>query len=232
MKQLYTMAVRAVRPALSSTGILRRLEQSKLPHALWLRSLVSIYDCNDLIHLDLPWWTFPAIEAVEDDLLHYHGGARVFEYGSGASTVWLAKRCAHVTTVEHDLSFADAMSPTLAGFANVEAMTAPPDTGPKPGKARSNRHGYRDATFDGYVGTIDKTQGQFDVIVIDGRSRVACLERAKQRLNPAGLILFDNSDRAEYRPAIESSGLEETRYRGLAPALPFKSQTSVLRYRA
>jgi predicted O-methyltransferase YrrM len=64
-------------------------------------------------------------------------------------------------------------------------------------------------------------------VVVDGRARADCLRRAVEALTPGGLIVFDNSDRKRYQPAL--AGLAVTRYRGRAPALPIRSETALIR---
>lgn len=102
-KQLYVRGVRVARAVAARTGLLRILEvaarRSRTAH--WLRTLFAIYDLEDLVGLDVPWWTYEAIDAVAD---HLRGNpqARVLEWGSGASTVWLAARAPHVVAIEHE----------------------------------------------------------------------------------------------------------------------------------
>lgn len=229
MKSMYIRVMRAGRYAAQRTGLLDWLERRQNRRALWIRSLFSIYDSADLAALDLPWWTFSAIDEVEAYLMSAQGRARVFEYGAGASTIWLGKRCAEVYSVEHDAGFASSMQPLFAVHDNVRVSVVP-DTAATgvAGEARSRRAGYENRAFDDYVRAIDAVPGTFDLIVIDGRARNACLARAMERLAPGGMILFDNSDRKEYRASIMSSGLCERALRGAAPALPVASQTSLL----
>lgn len=228
MKTAYVKGVKVARRFADRSGLLTLLEKSNKRNALWFRSLFGIYDSADLVHLDLPWWTFSAIDAVENFLAELQGQARVYEFGSGASTAWLAKRCASVNTVEHDAPFAHAMSNIYASYNNVSLRVVEPTPATSTSKARSKRKGYTNNAFDDYVATIDQVEGTFNLIIIDGRARVACLEKSIGRLAPNGMILFDNSNRTEYRAAIESSGLHERIVRGLAPALPIPSQTSLL----
>ena len=229
MKNAYIGTVRIARRIADFFRLLSALERSKSRNVLWFRSLFSIYDSADLVRLDMPWWTFSAIDAVEAHLARKQGAARVFEYGAGASTVWLAKRCREVVTIEHDAQFAELMRSTFSSFENIDARVCPPsDLVRDHVGARSNRKGFEGCSFDEYVSSIGSHQGLFDLIVIDGRARLSCLAAAKGRLAADGIILFDNSDRSEYRPGIAKSGFEERILRGLAPALPFPSQTSLL----
>jgi len=229
LKRGYVGGVRRLRRTAERLGLLDRLEASESSRARWVRSLFGIYDSLDLVRLDWPWWTLPAIERTASFLKQRQGSTRVFEFGAGASTVWLSKRSAEVISVEHDRDFAARLAPTLAALPNVHVSVVPPTpaTG-RPGERRSNRAGHTEWSFDAYVAALERAPGAFDLIVIDGRSRSACLEVAVTKLAPGGLILFDNSDRKEYRSAIRDCGLQVQRLRGLAPALPFPSETSLL----
>ena len=230
-KHAYVVALRSARSIAESSDLLVTLERSPSRRRIWLRSLFSIYDSIDLITLDLPWWTFSAMDSVAAYLEDLQGKARVFEFGAGASTVWLARRAKHVISVEHDIAFAQQMQPVFDSFDNIHLEVAPPEPiGQLPSEALSRRPGYENLAFDRYVATISHQEIElFDLIIIDGRARNACLSEAIPRLKPGGLILFDNSNRSEYRERITSSGLREERLRGLTPALPFPSQTSLLR---
>ncbi len=92
----------------------------------------------------------------------------------------------------------------------------------------SAKEGHTGLDFADYVATIDKVGGTFALIVIDGRAREACLTAALPRLEPGGIIVFDNSRRRRYRQAIAAAGVTERRLRGLTPALPYPDRTSVL----
>lgn len=96
----------------------------------------------------------------------------------------------------------------------------------------SAKEGHAGLDFAAYVASIEAVPGQFDLVVIDGRAREACLTAALPRLAAGGLVVFDNSRRTRYRRAIEAAPVVETRFRGLTPTLPYPDQTSVLRTRA
>src|SRR3990172_8471482 len=102
MRSIYVSIVRALRTLAGKMGLLAFLERRRdRPFFIYLRSLFSIYDIEDMARLDLPWWTFAATRYVEAFLKRREGVADVFEYGPGASTVWLAKRARRVGYVEH-----------------------------------------------------------------------------------------------------------------------------------
>ena len=195
----------------------------------WLQSLLAIHDIDALIRLDVPWWTYDAIEQVED-FLKAHTKARVFEYGSGASTVWLAKRAASVHSIDHDAGWIAFSAPRLAELGNALVECVPADEPPVADRAyHSGKGGHHGQSFKAYAEAIDRTEGLYDLIVIDGRARAACLRHALPRLAPGGMIVFDNSHRARYRASIAGSGLRAVVTRGLVPSLPLPDQTTLLR---
>jgi SAM-dependent methyltransferase len=229
-KRGYVGLMRATRTVLAPLG-LGESPVSAREHRYrhWLQSLLAIYDIDALIRLDVPWWTYDAIAKVEDFLVS-RPGARVFEYGSGASTVWLAKRAGSVISIDHDAPWVEFSAPRLAELGNARVELVPADARPDADpRFLSGKPGYRGKTFRAYVEAIDAHEGLFDLIVIDGRARAACLAQAIDRLAPGGLIVFDNSHRARYRKAIAESGLRAEVLRGLVPSLPAPDQTTLLR---
>lgn len=193
----------------------------------WWRSLPYVYDSLALARLGVPWWTYDAIVSIDEWIYRQDKPLRAFEYGSGASTLWLAERVSAMVSVEHDAEFGRLMLGALADRPNVELHVVEPKVMPEP-STPSAKEGYDGCDFTDYVRTIRETEGEFDLIVIDGRAREACLTEARPRLAQGGIIVFDNSRRGRYRRAIEESGLTERVHRGLTPSLPYPEQTSVL----
>jgi hypothetical protein len=231
-KRGYVGAMRLLRGVAAPFGALDRpasARRSRYRH--WLQSLLAIHDIDALIRLDVPWWTYDAIERVED-FLKSRDCARVFEYGSGASTVWLAKRAASVVSVDHDAGWIAFSRPRLAEFGHAQVELVPADDpAVSDPRYQSGKSGHRGESFKAYAESIDRWPGAFDLIVVDGRARAACLEKAVERLAQDGMIVFDNSHRRRYREAIAASGLEATVTRGLVPSLPLPDETTLLRGR-
>ncbi len=229
-KRGYVSMMRAVKGAVEPLGLgTAPVSAREHRYRHWLQSLLAIYDIDALIRLDVPWWTYDAIEKVEA-FLAAKPGARVFEWGSGASTVWLAKRAGSVVSIDHDAPWVEFSAPRLAEQGNARVQLVPADAHPDPDPLfLSGKPGYAGQTFRAYVEAIDRQEGRFDLIVIDGRARGACLDRAIERLARGGLIVFDNSHRARYRKAIARSGFRAQVTRGLVPSLPLPDQTTLLR---
>ena len=154
MKSLYVVLVRLLRTVLSTAGVVRVLEthSSRSRAALWARSLLAIYDLPALVRLDVPWWTFTASDEVQR-FLRQRPDARVFEWGSGASTVWLAKRATSVVSVEHDASWAEAVRPWLPD--NATLLVVRPGTLDGDGGVPSGKRGFEGLDFADYVAAID-----------------------------------------------------------------------------
>ena len=229
MKSFYIRVVRAVRVVLRVTGLLGLLDRlaGRSRTVLWVRSWLSVYDLEDLLAFDVPWWTFEAADRVEAFLAE-RPGCRAFEWGSGASTVWLGRRCETVISVEHDPAWADRMRAALPGNARLRLVE------PVAGVAvPSAKPGFAGLDFSDYVAEIDGVAGPLALIVIDGRAREACLDRAVERLATGGLIVLDNVDRARYREAIARFGqrLDVQWTRGRTPALPYPTRTALISVR-
>jgi hypothetical protein len=227
-KTTYTAGARGVGGLLTRTRLLGTEpppRQARLKH--WAYSLPRVRDALAMAELDVPWWTYRAIDVVDAWLSAHPHPVRVFEYGAGASTLWLAQRADEVHSVEHDRAFADYFGPALAAHHNVELHVVEAVRSANP-IITSAKEGQAGLDFADYVATIDKVGGTFALIVIDGRAREACITAALPRLEPGGIIVLDNSRRHRYRQAITAAGITEHRLRGLTPALPYPDQTSIL----
>jgi len=129
---------------------------------------------------ETPWWNDGAIRYLEN---HLRAGDRVFEWGSGASTVWLASRAAEVTSVEHDLDWVSKVQ----GRCPAADVRAIPD----------DAHLYTSA-IEGFE------DNSFDVVIVDGLHRVNCLHRGASKVKPGGLLVVDDTDQRLNRPLKKS----------------------------
>jgi Methyltransferase domain len=228
-RSAYVAAARGIRSVADRLHITDRLAKSDRRWALHVRTLFAIHDVDALAALDLPWWVYSAIDRVDAYLGDRDGKARVFEYGSGASTIWLARRAGEVHSVEHHAGFASLMAGKVVEFPHVSLLHVPPVTVTSGApRTPSRRHGHKNLDFTDYVNAIDGIDGEFDLIVIDGRAREACLRHAADRLAQDGVIVFDNTNRRRYQGSLRECGLRVETLRGAAPCLPYRSATSLL----
>ncbi len=228
-KSAYAAAAHGLGKALTAAHILPAQpppRQQRIRH--WLLSLTKVHDSMAIVELGVPWWTYRAIDAVESWLSHRPRPIRVFEYGSGASTFWLAERADEVFSVEHHPEFSSLIRPELAKRPNVTFLEVPAVSMAEPAVS-SRKPGSEKLDFTAYVHQIDTVPGDFDLIVVDGRAREACMRAGAGRLREDGLMVFDNTHRRRYKRAIAASGLIEQVHRGLTPTLPYPDRTSLLR---
>ena len=127
------------------------------------------WQCVDKDGVPIPWFTYPAIEYLKQ--LDWREKS-VFEYGSGNSSLFFAKRVKNLISVEDDLKWFEANKNKLS--ANQTIIFA-------------------DKAID-YIHAIEKSKNTFDLIIIDGSHRPECTKLALKYLNSNGCILFDNSD--------------------------------------
>lgn len=209
-KQVYSSSAQAI----ASLPVLDGFWQGAIsanPSGLhrWAASLLAIHQPERMIPLDCPWWNVEATSEI-DAFLKARSDARVFEYGSGASTAWLSRRAREVISVEHHAGWHTRLGQLIADRTNVRLL-------------------HRDLATSAYVDAIAEAGGMFDLIVVDGRNRNACLARAVPFLKPDGLILFDDTGRVRYRSAIKTCGLKERRHFGRSYCVPYPDFTSILR---
>ncbi len=68
------------------------------------------------------------------------------------------------------------------------------------------------------------------MIIIDGLHRNECLIEAYEKLSEGGVIILDDSERAEYKQGINfilEKGFKSLEFWGIAPTILFKKCTTV-----
>jgi hypothetical protein len=150
----------------------------------------------------LPWYTYPAIEFLRQ---FDYADARVFEWGSGYSSLYWADRACSVISVDRSPDWHSKIAQMAQDNLDLRLLTEDP-------------HYYR---------AIEE-EGLFDVIAIDGDRRADCAASALPRLKPGGIIILDNSD--WYRAAgqrLRSAGLVQIDFTGFGPINNYVWTTSV-----
>ena len=136
------------------------------------------------LDLEIPWFSYAAIDYLETYL---QKSMSVFEFGSGGSTLFFAKRAKQVNTVENEVAWFDRVSQRLKdkSIKNVEIQLRQFDV--------KNPADFEQSDYlKAMAGTT------FDVIVIDGAEewvqvRPICFQHAEQRVIPGGIIIVDDS---------------------------------------
>lgn len=155
----------------------------------------------------LPWVTYSFIDFIKPRLSK---NLIIFEYGSGSSTLFYAKHVKRVVSVEHDEAWYNKIVKSKA--QNAEMIFSKLEKG---------------GEYSKKAATLGE---QFDMIIVDGRDRVNCCISSVAALNPSGVLVLDDSERAEYEPArifLLKAGFKELSFSGISPGLFYLKATSV-----
>lgn len=155
----------------------------------------------------IPWYTYPAIEYLEQlDL----SDKAVFEWGAGNSSLYWAGVAETVVSIEDD--------PTW--FHKV--------------KERMEENGVRNLKIcliedrQEYVDVIALADRKYDIIAIDGSHRYECALIAPNYLAEGGLIILDNADwLPKSAKALRKAGLLQVDMSGYAPVAKYTYTTSL-----
>lgn len=156
----------------------------------------------------IPWMTLPFIQFLEPRL---KSTMSLFEFGCGNSTKYFEKKIGAVVAVEHDNTWFERIRSEVR--PGTEIILCDLNDG------------------DRYVTAAARQERTFDIIVIDGRKRVACMEHSLNAVAPTGVIIFDDTDREEYNAGLRSmreAGWKIVDFWGMAPGLHYKKCTSIL----
>ncbi|MDT9200120.1 class I SAM-dependent methyltransferase [Limnospira fusiformis KN01] len=171
----------------------------------WIKSLATGVPIN-FDSQPIPWYTYPAIEFIENKI---SSDFKVFEYGSGQSTLWWAERVLKVISVESDRNWFSYIQEKMP--KNVELSLS--------------------AQEEEYAAEISRySNNYFDVIIIDGKNRNKCVELSLSKLKDTGFIIFDNTDDYSYDRGIEFlafNGYKRIDFYGTIAGYTYKNCTSV-----
>lgn len=138
------------------------------------------------MHPDVPWLTRQAVEILDDRLKPGDVG---LEWGSGRSTVWFARRVAHLTSIEHNDHWYNRIKKLLSdkGIENVDLLFAPLEA--------------KDGAQPEYIRVAaELPKASLDFILIDGRLRDQCTEFALQLIKQGGMLIIDDASRYIQHP--------------------------------
>jgi len=155
----------------------------------------------------LAWWSYPALTFLKERL---NKSMTVFEYGCGYSTLWMAKKCSKVYSVESDAAWYERMKMVIPG--NVEIIHRPQES------------------FASEISTDERHAKAYDVVIIDGADRVNCAKQCEYGLKDDGVIIFDNCG-TRWKEGFEylmERGWRRIIFQGLAPICTYEVRTAIL----
>lgn len=197
----------------------------------FLRPLIKVrYKWFRFRNYPTPWLSPASVLFFEKWLTKDTVGA---EFGSGISTLFFAKRCKQMVSIEH---FEPWYTKVKALFAkkrveNVEYKFIPADNLAKP----NHKHWLYDISglapkdlsirweYNNYFGALNTYEdASFDFILVDGRARPECVFATLKKLKSKGLMVLDNSERKRYKIVFDylkewpsyttSNGLTDTTF--------------------
>jgi len=155
----------------------------------------------------VPWVTYPFIDFIEGRL---NKTMKVFEYGSGFSTLFYTERTLSVTSVEHNADWFEKMKSLVPPNSDII---------------------YCEDDIDGFYSKAVRTKGeQYDLIIVDANDRVNCTKQALSALSDSGVIILDDSEREEYGEGFDfmtSNNFKHLDFSGISPGCFIRKATTV-----
>jgi predicted O-methyltransferase YrrM len=176
------------------------------PRYVWDRAAAWVHEVRNP---NAPWLTAAAIASLASLL---RPNDRGLEYGSGRSTIWLAKRTAHLSSVETS----EAWYTHVAESINLQKLTNKVDLH----LVRADENDPRDPGRDAYQAFLDSSE-PLDYVLVDAIYRGACACKAVHMLRPGGLLIVDNIER--YLPDVPSRSPERIQNQVLPVWSEFRS---------
>ena len=162
-----------------------------------------------------PWLSYRALKKLDAILSK---DSKVLEFGSGMSTIWLAKRVGFLHSIESNEGWHGHVSKLLA-------------------QRKMTHVKYELRGRDNYADVSAYPDGHFDFVLVDGLVRLECVRRALPKVKRGGWMYIDNIDADHHLPegdmvvaerevmkAIKERGGEYTRFVDFAPTQFFANQ--------
>lgn len=198
----------------------------------WLHSHQKGY----LLKRPMPWIVYDAYDYLVKAL---PANIRVFEYGSGGSTLfWLTHKESECISIEHNPQWFAIVQNYASGLKDdprldyrlVEPTQSNSDKLNPFDPANYLDNKIPNVSFENYVKQIDGfPDAYFDVVLIDGEARPSCILHSWEKVKRGGIMIVDNADRTEYFKHIGHilEPFDELSFRGVVPAAMIMSQTNV-----
>ncbi|MDO5665865.1 MAG: hypothetical protein Q4G63_11505 [Bacteroidia bacterium] len=183
------------------------IQNNTLSHVKYLRRWHKDKKSSETtLSRQLPWMTYDAIDFLSGICLPE---MKIFEWGSGGSTLFFASRCQHVTTIEHDSIWSGFLKEKLDEL-NIQNVDFKKISGEKIDNFEQKNYQNPDdfvskdkksvgLSYEKYVKAIEAFPKEyFDIIVVDGRARNSCIKLAIPHIKKGGYLIVDNSDRQYY----------------------------------
>ena len=128
----------------------------------------------------LPWMTYPFIEFIKNNL---QPDQQIFEFGSGSSTLFFAKKVRKVVTLESNKIWFEITKEKLAQaeIKNVELILM--------------EDALQNSAYENFAKNYEE---KFDFIIVDSLKRFECSKNSVEALKAYGSLILDDSERKNY----------------------------------
>ncbi|MBL4672453.1 MAG: hypothetical protein JKX81_09365 [Arenicella sp.] len=175
----------------------------------WRRSVFS-HKPVDQVGEPIPWYCYAAIYFLDQRLNQIDKcDIRVFEFGSGNSTLWWSKYASSVISVEDNNEW----------YSYVLKH-----------KPMNVTYKFAEGEHD-YLESLLSEKSNFSFIVVDGTYREACVTEAVKKLTDDGVLIIDNSDWDSLQETLiqlEQNGFRRIEFYSLGPVNGHPWGTSIL----
>ncbi len=183
-----------------------RYKKSFLHESGWIQSVKRMKPVDNNFN-QVPWMNYQTINFIKE---RFKKDFNMFEYGSGYSTIFYANIVNRITSIEYNIDWYNKIKNEIPNNAKL---------------IYENKF-----NSDCYIFAVKNDDVLYDVIIIDGRSRVACLEACIDQLSERGVIFFDDSERDRYRKYFDIAykrGFRSLDFQGIKPVEPELSCTTI-----
>lgn len=168
----------------------------------------------------MPFLSFRAISWLERIV---GPGSHVFEFGTGGSSLFFARRAAHLVSTEHSGEWYEMAGRLrdIHGLGNwTLILRTPEEAVPSrrdPADPSACVSAFESGSFERYARSIDDyPDDEFDLVLVDGRARPSCVQHSMAKVKRGGYLLVDDCDRPYYASALRLlSGWQQTDLTGL-----------------
>jgi len=172
----------------------------------WFETLKSKSSVDKYLS-PIPWVTYSFIDFIDERL---NKTITVFEYGSGFSTLYYARKTKKVVSVEHNAEWFDKMQKLVP--QNVEMIYCAEDT------------------IGTYSKVIHGRAEQYDLIIVDANDRANCIKESISKLTSKGVLVLDDSERIEYREIfkfLNEYDFKHISFWGISPGCFIRKATTI-----
>jgi predicted O-methyltransferase YrrM len=164
---------------------------------------------KNCLQAKIPWVSYNCQQLIANLLQNKkEKNIRIAEFGGGGSTLFFLGQASCLVTVEHDPQWFALLKSTVWAKGYEKKWTAilvPPDLGPPslpydyadPDNYSSSES--ENVHYKSYACALDAYPDSFfDLILVDGRARPACVKHAAPKISSEGHLIMDNTERSYY----------------------------------